>query len=64
MELRFGRGKLIWLQQNCTAWSHRPVKNAHSRISGIVRQKVNEEIRREIEAEIQAEYTVIGKKLE
>ncbi len=64
IQVRFGRDKLTWLQQHCTTWSHRPVKNAHPRISGIVRQKVNEEIRREIEDEIQTEYTVFGKKFE
>lgn len=40
--------KVEWVQQHCTTWGHRPVKNGHSRISGIVRQKVKEEIRREI----------------
>lgn len=45
---RFGRDKVVWLQQHSTTWSHKPVRNGHTMISGIVRQKVKEEIRDEI----------------
>ena len=45
--------KVEWVQQHSTTWGHRPVKNGHSRISGIVRQKVKEEVRREIQDQLQ-----------
>ena len=41
--------KVTWVQENSTTWGHRPVRNGHSMISGIVRQKVKEEIRKEIQ---------------
>ena len=46
---RFGRNKITWVQEHSTTWGHRPVRNGHSMISGIVRQKVKEEIRKEIQ---------------
>ena len=46
---RFGRDKITWVQEHSTTWGHRPVRNGHSMISGIVRQKVKEEIRKEIQ---------------
>lgn len=45
--------KIVWVQQHSTTWSHKPVRNGHSMISGIVRQKVKEEIRQEIERELE-----------
>ena len=44
--------KLEWVQRHSITWSHRPVRGGHSKISGIVRQKVKEEIRDEIRREI------------
>ena len=40
--------KISWLQRHCTTWSHKPVRNGHTMVSGIVRQKIKEETREEI----------------
>ena len=48
IQVRCGE-KVEWVQQHSTAWGHRPARNGHSRISGIVRQKVKEEVRQEIQ---------------
>ena len=50
--LRCASLKLEWVQRHSITWSHRPVRGGHSKISGIVRQKVKEEIRDEIRREI------------
>ncbi len=45
--------KTYWVQQHSTTWSHKPVRNGHTMVSGIVRQKVKEEIRDEIKRELE-----------
>ena len=41
------------VQQHSTTCSHKTVRNGHTMISGIVRQKVKEEIRDEIRRELE-----------
>jgi|GEM_PF-7084405 len=48
LQTRIDPVKIDWLQKHSVTWSHRPVKGGHSRVSGIVRQKLKEEFREEI----------------
>ena len=50
---RCDRVKVVRLQQHSTTWSHKPVRNGLTMVSGIVRQKVKEEIREEIGRELE-----------